>query len=255
MGNEENDWELEAGHAATEPKESCCRVQQNCLAVEKEPQVEPLSEPSPSEDDDPLIVYKWHTASKEPPGDSKGDGGASAAASPMDKAQKSSTTVPTTATTRWSKIKNWRKALSDDLGDRPFSSSSSAAASPGKSGPGVKPEKAPGARKNPFRRALSEPTALLAAFTSSSNSPNSSSSSRHHENSSSSTTDAAPPADASQRGGGGALFRMYLKTVSQKLKRPRLPSRHSTHNLLPGNVFYKVPQNVFIKCILEMNPI
>ncbi|KAG7259156.1 hypothetical protein CRUP_010329, partial [Coryphaenoides rupestris] len=212
MGNEENDWELVAGNAPTEPKQA---------VVEKEPQVELLSEPPPSEDND-------SKASKGPPGDSKGDGGASAAASPMDKAQKSSPAVTTTtaATTRWSKIQNWRKALSEDLGDRPSSSSSSAAASPGKSGPGVKPEKAPGVRKNPFRRALSEPTgSLFAALTSSS--------SGHHANPSTATSDAAPPADASQRGGGGALLRKCLKTVSQKLKRPRLPSRHSTHNLLP----------------------
>ncbi|CDQ64105.1 unnamed protein product [Oncorhynchus mykiss] len=40
------------------------------------------------------------------------------------------------------------------------------------------------------------------------------------------------PTDTPQKGGGGALFRKYIRTVSQKLKRPRLLSRNSTSTLL-----------------------
>uniref|UniRef100_G3Q2G8 RAS protein activator like 3 n=1 Tax=Gasterosteus aculeatus TaxID=69293 RepID=G3Q2G8_GASAC len=82
-----------------------------------------------SETTDPLHTYKWHTGSKGKLNDPK-----------EDKSQK-------TSTNKWSKMQNWRKALSEDPGDKHSSG--------GKGGDGVKPDK--GARKNPFRRALSEP--------------------------------------------------------------------------------------------------
>lgn len=218
MGSEETELEVPTEGESKEAKQP---------VVEKEPPVEQHSEP-PSESPDPVDVYNWHTSPKGTPGPAKGDGGANAAASPMDKAQKSSAT-------RWSRIQNWRKGLSDDFSDRPLSSSPASPA--GKSGAGVKPEgvkpeKMHGHRKSPFRRALSEPTgSLFSVLTSSSSSS--------HVTPSTMTTEAsgASPMDASQRGGGGALFRKCLKTVSQKLKRPRLQSRHSTHTLLAGNVF------------------
>ncbi|CAL8333518.1 unnamed protein product [Lota lota] len=202
MGNDENEFEPADEDVPKEAKQT---------AVEKEPRSEP-----PSENSDPLNIYNWHTSTKGTPGDGKGDGGATAAASPMEKFQKSSST-------KWSRIQNWGKALSDDLGERAFSHSS-----PVKSkSTGAKPEKASGAQKHPFRRAASEPAgSLFSAHSSISNSG--------HATQSTAATDAsgASPVDASQRGGGGTLFRKCLKTVSQKLKMPKLQSRHSTTNLL-----------------------
>ncbi|KAJ3614483.1 hypothetical protein NHX12_018055 [Muraenolepis orangiensis] len=209
MGNEENDSELVAEHELTEAKQ---------MVVDKEPEAGRHSELT-SESADPLNIYNWQTGPKGTPGNGKGDGGATAGTSPMDRVQKS--------TTRWTKIQNWRKALSDDLSDRPFSQSPSPMKSGG--GAGAKPEKACAARKSPFRRAMSEPTgSLFATLTSSS------SKSGQATPSSTATTDAsgASTGDASQRAGGGALFRKCLKTVSQRLKRPLLQSRHSTHTLL-----------------------
>ncbi|KAK0131848.1 Disabled 2-interacting protein [Merluccius polli] len=236
MGNEENDLEPAAEHVSKDAKQ---------LVVEKEPSGEQNSRP-PSENTDPLTIYNWHTNTKGTPGEGKGDGGATAEASPMmDKVQKSSTS-------KWSKMQNWRKALSDDFGDK-YSSS------PEKSGAGAKPEKAHGPHKNPFRRVRSEPSGSLFAFLTAS-----SSSGSGHATPSTGTTDAlgASAMDASQRGGGETRFRKCLKTVSQKLKRPRLQSRHSTHNLMPDMVENELlrlqwapPQEVPLwdisNCILE----
>uniref|UniRef100_A0A096LSY2 RAS protein activator like 3 n=1 Tax=Poecilia formosa TaxID=48698 RepID=A0A096LSY2_POEFO len=125
-------------------------------------------------------------------------------------------------------MQNWRKALSEDPGDKNSTG--------GKSGEATKAEKGAGVtRKNPFRRALSEPPgSLFAALT-----PSSSSASSAQPASSSSSSSAAPEAagassnDPSSKGSGGTLFKKYLWNVTQKLKRPRLQSRNSEHALLP----------------------
>ncbi|KAI4832441.1 hypothetical protein KUCAC02_015410, partial [Chaenocephalus aceratus] len=164
---------------------------------------------------DPLNTYKWHTGSKGALDEVKEDGeGASASAtSTLDKIQKASTN-------KWSKMQNWRKALSEDPGYKHG----------GKGGEGAKPEKGP--RKNPFRRALSEPPGSLFAALS----PSSTSSAQPHAASASAAAESSgvTSPDPAQRAGGGALLKKYLRTVSQKLKRPRLQSRNSTPSLMQG---------------------
>ncbi|KAM7393636.1 hypothetical protein PAMP_020493 [Pampus punctatissimus] len=179
-------------------------------------ETESLTEHSPgqaSETTDTLNTYKWHTGSKGTLDDLKEveEGGATSSTSTIDKSQK-------TSTTKWNKMQTWRKALSEDPGDKQSS---------GKSGEASKPDKvAGGGRKNPFRRALSEPPGSLFAALS----PSSSSANTAHAAPSSAAPEASgvSTTDPSQRGGGGALFKKYLRTVSQKLKRPRLQSRNST---------------------------
>ncbi|XP_030289391.1 RAS protein activator like-3 isoform X1 [Sparus aurata] len=209
MGTEEKDLEPPAQQP---PKE------QESPEREKESSVEP-PQGQTSETADPLNTYKWHTGSKATLDEVKeeGEGGAAPSTSTMDRIQKASTN-------KWSKMQNWRKALSEDTGEKNSSS--------GKGGEGAKADKgAGGTRKNPFRRALSEPPgSLFAALTPSSSSANSAqaaSSSAAAEASGVSST------DPSQRAGGGALLKKYLRTVSQKLKRPKLQTRSSTPNLLP----------------------
>ncbi|KAM6941781.1 RAS protein activator like-3 [Lycodopsis pacificus] len=205
MGTEEKDLEPAAQQP---PKE------QGSPEREKESSGEP-PQGQTSETTDPLNTYKWHTDSKGKLNDLKedGEGGAASSTSTIDKSQKASTN-------KWSKMQNWRKALSEDPGDRHSSS--------GKGGEGVKADK--GARKNPFRRALSEPPGSLFAALS----PSSSSASSAHAASSSAAaeTSGVSSTDPSQKGGSGALLKKYLRTVSQKLKRPRLQSRNSTPTLL-----------------------
>lgn len=218
MGTEEKDLEPPAQQP---PKE------QESPEREKESPVEP-PQGQTSETADPLNTYKWHTGSKATLDEVKeeGEGGAAPSTSTMDRIQKASTN-------KWSKMQNWRKALSEDTGEKNSSS--------GKGGEGAKADKgAGGTRKNPFRRALSEPPgSLFAALTPSSSSANSAqaaSSSAAAEASGVSST------DPSQRAGGGALLKKYLRTVSQKLKRPKLQTRSSTPNLLPGNA--KLSQSI-----------
>lgn len=181
-----------------------------------------------SENTDPLNTYKWHTGSKGTLNEVKEDKeeGASSSTSTMDRFQKASTN-------KWNKMQNWRKALSEDTADKNSS---------GKSGEATK--SATPTRKNPFRRALSEPPgSLLSAL-----SPSSSSANASHAAPSSAGAEASgvSPADPSQRG-GGALFKKYLKTVSQKLKRPKLQTRNSTPTLLPGEASECTqPQNMKI---------
>lgn len=211
MGTEEKDSEHEPEHL---PKQIEPTGKDMELLAEH-----PLD--PPSESSDPLNTYKWHTGSKGTLDGVKGEveGGNTSATSTIEKAEKSSTG-------KWNKMQNWRKALSEDPGDK--------SSSMGKSGDASKPEKGAGARKNPFRRALSEPPgSLFAALSSSSNSANSAQASP-----STATAEASgiSPMDTPQKGGGGAIFRRYLKTMSQKLKRPRLQSRNSTPTLLPGEV-------------------
>lgn len=201
MGTEEKDLEPAAQQP---PKE------QGSPGKEKDSPVEGQTPETP----DPLNTYKWHTGSKGALDEVKedGEGAAASATSTLDRIQKASTN-------KWSKMQNWRKALSEDPGHG------------GKGGEGAKPEKGP--RKNPFRRALSEPPGSL--FTALS--PSSTSSPQPHAASASAAAESSgvTSPDPAQRAGGGALLKKYLRTVSQKLKRPRLQSRNSTPSLLQGN--------------------
>lgn len=210
MGTEEKPLEPAAQQP---PKE------QGSPAKETESPVEP-PQGQTSETTDPLNTYKWHTGSKATLNEVKEEEeeeGAASSTSTIDKIQKASTN-------KWSKMQNWRKALSEDPGDKSSSS--------GKGGEGAKPDRAAGGtRKNPFRRALSEPPGSLFAALS----PSSSSASSAQPASSLAEASGVSSTDPSQRGGGGALLKKYLRTVSQKLKRPRLQSRSSTPNLVPGN--------------------
>ncbi|KAI3352743.1 hypothetical protein L3Q82_019324, partial [Scortum barcoo] len=197
MGTEEKDIEPSAQQAPMEqgsPEKGCH-----------------TESPPGQTSEDPLNTYKWHTDSKGTLDELKEEGEEAAASytSTMDRIQKASTN-------KLSKMQNWRKALSEDPGDKNPSS--------GKGGEGAKPDKS---RKNPFRRALSEPPgSLFAALSPSSSSANSA----HAASSSASAAEAS--AETSQKGGGGALLKKYLRTVSQKLKRPKLQSRSSTPDLL-----------------------
>lgn len=208
MGTEEKDLEPEAQQPLKE---------QGSVDKEKESPVDSPQEQTP-ETSDPLNTYKWHTGSRGALNELKEEVevGAVSSTSAINKIQKASTN-------KWNKMQNWRKALSEDTGDRNSPN--------GKGGEGLKPDKgAGGTRKNPFRRALSEPPgSLFTALTPSS----SSTGSAQAASSSSSAAEASSP-DPLQKGGGGTLFKKYLRTVSQKLKRPKLQSRSSTPNLLPG---------------------
>ncbi|CDQ75997.1 unnamed protein product [Oncorhynchus mykiss] len=135
--------------AESEPEAKQIAEETGPTEEEKETPAEHPQDVPPPEDIDPLNTYKWHTGAKAATLDgTRGDGG----------------------------MQNWRKALSEDPGER---------ASTATSGPGA-------------------------------------------------STEAPEPslADTPQKGGGGALFRKYIRTVSQKLKRPRLLGRNSTPTLL-----------------------
>lgn len=155
----------------------------------------------------PLNTYQWHTGSRGHLG-------------PREEASPTSTLarIQKASSSKWSKMQNWRKALSEEQPDK--------SCSPGRSG---------AARKNPFRRALSEPLgSRLAALTPSSGSAAPAPAADPAEASGASTSTSTADADGSQRGGSRALLRKYLWTVSRKLKRPRLQSRSSSSNLLAG---------------------
>lgn len=219
MGTEEKDLEP----AAQQPAE-----EQESPEREKASSADPSQEPA-TETADPLNTYKWHTKGTLNEVKEEGEEGAASSTSTIDRIQKASTN-------KWNKMQNWRKALSEDTGDKNSSG--------GKSGEVAKPEKAAGvSRKNPFRRALSEPpSALLAALSASSSSA---SSAQAASSSGAAEASGVSSTDPSQKGGGGALFKKYLRTVSQKLKRPKLQSRSSTSNLLPGNVTYCESVHIF----------
>lgn len=191
-------------------------VEQGSPEKGKESPVEP-PQGQTSETVDPLNTYKWHTGSKGTL-DEEGDGGTSSATSTAERYQK--------ASNKWSKMQNWRKTLSEDSGDKNSSG--------GKGAEGAKSDKGAGAgKKNPFRRALSEPPGSLLAVLSPAFSSHAASSSSAGAEASGVTS-----ADPSQKGSGGAIFKKYLRTVSQKFKRPLLQSRTSTTNLLPGKPRY-----------------
>lgn len=211
MGTEEKDPEPAAQPASKE---------QGSPEKENEP-------PQTSETSDPLNTYKWHTGSKGTLNEQKeeGEGTPASSTSAMEKIQKASSN-------KWSKMQNWRKALSEDPGEKNSSN--------GKSSDAAKPEKASGGtRKNPFRRALSEPPGSLFAALSTANSAHAASSSAAATSAGTEASGAAS-SDPSQKGGGGALFKKYLRSVSQKLKKPKLQPRNSTPSLAGKTTTIKV---------------
>ncbi|XP_071032841.1 disabled homolog 2-interacting protein-like isoform X4 [Oncorhynchus clarkii lewisi] len=199
--------------AESEPEAKQIAEETGPTEEEKETPAEHPQDATPPEDVDPLNTYKWHTGAKAATLDgTRGDGGVTASTT-IEKVEK-------TSTTRWSnKMQNWRKALSEDPGER--------ASTVGRGGETPRLEKNPASRKNPFRRAQSEPPGSL--FTT-----QSPSSSAQATSGPGASAEAPEPslADTPQKGGGGALFRKYIRTVSQKLKRPRLLGRNSTPTLL-----------------------
>ncbi|CAN9510785.1 unnamed protein product [Ophioblennius macclurei] len=178
---------------------------------------------------DPMDTYRWHTGSKGAADSPREE----AAAAVATAAAASSTTTSTlekiqkASGNKWSKMQTWRKALSEEGGGKGGGGGAGGGAGGGE---GAKPEKSSGgARKNPFRRALSEPPGSLF----SSRTPPSSSSAQPVSPAEGSSGDASPRGGAAGGGGGGgALLKKYLRTVSQKLKRPRLQSRGSASALL-----------------------
>lgn len=205
MGTKEN----EAEHAAQQAQK-----EQGTPETEMESTVE---HPQESESTDTLKTYTWHSGSKGTGDEGKEGGGTAASTSTVNKIQKASTS-------KWSKMQTWRKSHSEDPGDRNAC---------GKGGEANKMDKGTGgARKNPFRRALSEPPGSLFATLSSGGSANAA----HAAAASVAPEASAVSCPDTQRGGGGALIKKYFRTVSQKLKRPRLQSRHSANTLLPGKV-------------------
>ncbi|KAL4647956.1 ras GTPase-activating protein nGAP-like isoform X1 [Arapaima gigas] len=186
--NKESDFEQ------AEPK-----MQEEMGSVEKDPPAD--IQPEPVEDNDLLNTYKWHTGSKQSSDGNKGDGSTTGSSERPEKSTSS----------KWTKMQNWRKALSEDAPER---------REPAGHTENTKPSKGPMARKNPFRRALSEPPGSL--FAVASTTPAASPSATP-----STESPACSPQEAQQRG-GGTLFRKYLRTVSQKFKKPRLQGRNST---------------------------
>lgn len=213
MGNDEKDLELAVEDV---PKD------QESPWMEKESPVESPQQQS-SESADPLNTYKWHTGSRGTLNEAKeeGQGEAASSTSTISKFQKASAN-------KWSKMQNWRKALSEDSWDKNPSN--------GKGGEGSKTDKsATGSRRNPFKRALSEPPGSLAARLTQSTSNTGSASSTPTDTSSVAAKESGiSSTDSSHKSGGGMPFKKYLRTVSQKFKRPRLTNRNSTPNMMPG---------------------
>ncbi|XP_067230211.1 RAS protein activator like-3 isoform X1 [Chanodichthys erythropterus] len=184
-------------------------------AEQSEPQIEEDMELSPEQnspvDQDPqqqedgklLNTYKWHTGAKTE----------TAAQGAIEKLEKG-------ASNKWNKMQSWRKALSEDAGEK-CSTAPRGAESPSKA------DKPATSRKNPFRRALSEPPGSLLSSVLNSSSASGSSSAQ-----ASGTT----VQDTTQRG----KIRKYLQTVSQKFKRQRLQStlvaEHDKEKCEPENV-------------------
>lgn len=232
MGTDEKDLELAVQDA---PKE------QESTGMEKESSVESPQGQS-SESTDALNTYKWHTGSRGTLNEVKGEGQGEAASSTstISKFQKASAN-------KWNKMQNWRKALSEDPGDKNPCN--------GKGGEGGKADKSGGgSRRNPFKRAMSEPPGSLTARLALSTSNTGTASSTPAGASSAAAKDpGVSSTDSSHKGGGGMPFKKYLRTVSQKFKRPRLMSRSSTPNMMPGtaaNCHHTVVKHLFIVFIL-----
>ncbi|XP_077574554.1 ras/Rap GTPase-activating protein SynGAP isoform X2 [Stigmatopora nigra] len=162
----------------------------------KNPPVDHLLDGQAAETTDPISTYSWQSTSMGSLHDVAKNG---AASTPL-------TTEPIPKGNKWSKIQLWRKTHSEE-------DKTSKMNSPG---------------KNPFRRALSLPPAsLFASLTQSSSSV----SAVQGEPSSPTAMDSTWE---SEQGRGGARFKKYWRSMSQKLKRPRLYSRNSTPTLLSG---------------------
>lgn len=192
----------------------------------EENQLEPAAQQPPKEPEEkdesptcdpsePLNTYRWHTGSRGGLDQVREE---SSPTSTLGRLQKASSN-------KWSKMQTWRKALSEEHPDKSPSS--------GKGGEGARTK---GTRKNPFRRALSEPLGARLATLAPSPSSAPPAPAADPAGTSGVSSSAAAAADPPQRGGGGGmLLRKYLRTVSQKLK---LQSRWSTSNLLPGTVMH-----------------
>lgn len=170
----------------------------------------PVDSPQTPDSTDSLNTYKWHTTSE---GEAKEAGATASPASTLEKLQKASTN-------KWKTMQNWRKALSEDSGDK-------TAAGKGAEGSKDASKSHGGGKRKQFIRALSEPPgALFSSLI------QSSSSSQAAEGSGGS-----PCTDPAQKGaaGGGTRFKNYLRTVSQKLKRPK-PQRQSSNPTLLTDV-------------------
>ncbi|XP_066521020.1 RAS protein activator like-3 isoform X2 [Hoplias malabaricus] len=169
------------------------------------------------EGNNPLNTYRWLTGSK---GEAQGHG-------TFEKLEKG-------AVNKWSKMQNWRKALSEDSGEKSPGTTTSKGEST------TKMEKPSISRKNPFRRAQSEPPgALLHSVVSPSGTP---------------TTPGTSGGESSDMAQKGKL-RKYLLHVSQKLKRPKPQSRPNNieeqempapADTIPGsqNLSWSPPQDV-----------
>lgn len=227
MGNDEKDLEL--------PVQDAPKDQESPVMERKSPVDAPQGQRSESAD--PLNTYKWHTGSRGTLNEVKeeGQGEAASSTSTISKFQKASAN-------KWSKMQNWRKALSEDSWDKNSSN--------GKGGEGSKTDKSTaGSRRNLFKRALSEPPGSLAARVTLSTSNTGAASSTTTDTSSAAAKETGiSSTDSSHKGGGGMPFKRYLKTVSQKFKRPRLTSRNSTPNMMPGtagNYYHTVVTHLF----------
>ncbi|XP_062853191.1 RAS protein activator like-3 [Trichomycterus rosablanca] len=146
-------------------------------------QEEPCTERA-QDDGNPLSTYSWHTGARP----EQAAGG------------------------KWSKMQSWRKALSEDTPEK--SPAPTPGHGPAAEGPGVRPgdthTKPASARKNPFRRALSEPPgSLLSSIL----------------NPSSSSAAAAGGSGMDSEPAQGGRIRKYLQQMSQKFKKPRTQTR------------------------------
>lgn len=216
MGTDEKDSESAAAAAQQAGKET------SLSQPEQESAGEAPAGPT-SETNHPLTTYSWHTGSKGTLDEVReGEGTVAAAPSPSSTLEK----IQKASSNKWTKMQNWRKALSEENGEK--------SASGGKSGDGAKPEKC-GTRRNPFKRAHSEPAgSLFSALTPSSGSTSSSSAAA----AAAAATGQETSPDSSQKAGGGALIKKYLRTVSQKLKRPK--QNRNSAPALPGNATYSL---------------
>lgn len=143
----------------------------------------PVDQESPQAEDGKLLnTYKWHTGAKT-----------------ETQAQGTIERLEKGASNKWSKMQSWRKALSEDTGEKMSTRV------------GESPTKPATSRKNPFHRALSAPPGSLLSSVLSSSSASGSSNAQ---------ASGSSVQDTSQKG----KIRKYLQTVSQKFKRPRLHS-------------------------------
>lgn len=163
-------------------------IEQSTPEIEEEmdqtpEQNSPVDQESQQPEDGKLLnTYKWHTGAKT---ETAGQG-------TLERLEKG-------ASNKWSKMQSWRKALSEDAGEKMSTRG------------GESPTKPATSRKNPFHRALSAPPGSLLSSVLSSSSASGSSNAQALGSS---------VQDTSQKG----KIRKYLQTVSQKFKRPRIQS-------------------------------